>query len=71
MKKLNEHFALGDRVTVIDRAGEVGVGTVVSRTFEQVVRYDLKMDNDCVLIKEVTADDLRPCGPPLSKETWR
>mgnify|MGYP003628811421 CR=1 FL=1 len=63
-------FTLGEKVTVIDRAGEVGVGTIVSRTYEEHARYDLKMDAGST-IKEVTADDLRPCDPPLSKETWR
>jgi hypothetical protein len=58
-RRAAEHFALRDRCTVVDRAGEVGIGTIVSRTFEEDARYDLRMELDGSIIKEMTADNLR------------
>lgn len=58
-RRATEHFALRDRCTVVDRAGEVGIGTIVSRTFEENARYDLRMESDGAILKELTCDSLR------------
>jgi hypothetical protein len=65
-------FTLGETATVVDRAGDVGVGKIVSRTFEEKARYDLRMNNGAI-IKEVTADQLRRCLTPpcVPEDTWR
>jgi|ETNvirnome_2_300_1030623.scaffolds.fasta_scaffold73965_2 phage-related protein len=70
-KQIELNFTLGEQVTLVDRAGEVGVGTVVSRTFEETVRYDLKMNLDGAIIKGVTADDLRRTQGDTQTPKWR
>ena len=49
-------FSLNDRITVSDRAGPIGSGTIVGKTYQTPATYDVRLD-DGQLIINVAADD--------------
>lgn len=41
-------FPLGSECKIMDRAGEVGIGIIIGRTFEEHPRYDLRMRDNSI-----------------------
>jgi hypothetical protein len=41
-------FPLGSECKIMDRAGEVGIGIIIGRTFEEHPRYDLRMGDNSI-----------------------
>lgn len=47
-QKFDLVFPLGSECKITDRAGEIGVGIIVGRTFEEHPRYDLRMGDNSI-----------------------
>ena len=52
-------FLISDRITVSDRAGVIGSGKIIGRTYEASPTYDVRLDDGKLLIN-VQADQV--CG---------
>ena len=46
----NGPFSLNDRITVSDRAGRIGAGVVVGRTYQTPATYDVRLDDGKLLV---------------------
>ena len=51
-------FLLSDKITVSDRAGVIGTGTIVGKTYETPPSYDVRLDDGRLLIN-VAANQVR------------
>jgi hypothetical protein len=55
-------FLLNDRVAVSDRAGRIGSGYVIGRTYQTPPNYDVRLDDGKLLVNVAQDRVCRVCG---------